>query len=306
MTIKALLTSLIITASLYAGERISLFNGVDLTGWHDQADCEWSVVDSAIMGVNPNGTWCHLVTDSSYTDYHITLKYKIVKGNTGLYVRAGREDSGCCGIEGMQVDFGPSQDGSVMAVVDGEWFWYEQITRAVDEGLVDYAEWNELGVDVQGTGLSTWVNGHSIYSTENAEDMFPTGTIALQLHSGGAGDTILFKELELYLPKRIPGCMDTTMLEYDSTVNFHVVDSCKTLGISGITDLNIKPGQDLVVNTADAQRITLRAGIHRAELYNTRGQMVWIYVRGNSSVRESVRIPPQVEKGVLAVKMSLQ
>jgi hypothetical protein len=234
MKIKTIILSLILTTFLFAGQHISLFNGHDLSGWHTQADCEWSAVDGAIRGVNPNGNWCHLVTDDSYTDYYISLKYKIIKGNTGLYVRADRENSGCCGIEGMQVDFGPGQDGSVMAVVDGEWFWYEQITRAVDEGLVDYAEWNELGVEVQGTSLSTQVNGHPIYSIDNAEDMFPTGTLALQLHSGGAGDTILFKDLELFLPALIPGCRDSSYLEYNTDANLHVEDSCRTVNTVGV------------------------------------------------------------------------
>lgn len=197
---KATLALLALPAFVPAARHITLFNGKTLAGWHTQGDCQWTVVDGAIRGVDPNGNWCHLLTDSSYTDITVTLEYKAVRGNSGLYVRTAKENSGCCGIEGTQVDFGPSQDGSVMRVRDGEWQWYELITTAVSQGWVDYAKWNTLKVEVQGTSIKTYVNGHPIYSSANADKMFPAGSLALQLHSGGKGDTILFRNLEADLP----------------------------------------------------------------------------------------------------------
>ncbi len=194
------LACLLLPALASAGKKVSLFNGHSLAGWHTQGDCQWAVVDSAIRGVDPNGNWCHLVTDSSYTDLIVTLDYKPVRGNSGLYVRTGKENSGCCGIEGTQIDFGPSQDGSVMWVRDGEWHWYELITTAPTQGWVDYTKWNALRVEVQGTGIKTFVNGHAVYATANADKMFATGTLALQLHSGGKGDTILFRNLVAEVP----------------------------------------------------------------------------------------------------------
>ncbi len=315
---------------VYPTEHISLFNGKDLTGWHTQGDCEWTVENGSIMGYNTNGNWCHLVTDSSYTDYYISLNYRILRGNSGLYVRVRNENTGCCGLQGVQVDFGPSQDGSVMLVMDdSNSGWYELITRAVDEGLVDYSDWNKLEVEVQGTGISTFVNGHAIYSTDTARSMFPAGNIALQLHTGGAGDTILFKDLELYLPRRVPGCLDTSMLEYDSAVNFAVADSCKTkkvaycpdpryaefktdgnfpdsglcktLGLDKTSVFNKMTGQQLLINLSGGNSIKLPAGIRGVELYNTRGQMVWMYRFRNNSNRNLIKIPSHIEKGVLRV-----
>jgi hypothetical protein len=187
-------------AAAFAGQRVTLFDGHSLAGWHTQGDCQWSVVGGAVRGVDPQGHWCHLVTDSVFGDFSLRMEYRIVQGNSGVFVRAGGENAGCCGLEGTQVDFGPSQDGSVMWVRDGTWGWYELITRAVTERWVDYAAWNVLDVDVQGASIRTAVNGHQVYASASLEKMAARGRIGLQLHSGGVNDTVLFRNLDLQLP----------------------------------------------------------------------------------------------------------
>lgn len=221
-------------APVLAGRHLALINGKDLKGWHAQGDCQWSAFEGGIRGVNPNGKWCHLITDSSYVDYAVNLEYRVIRGNTGLYLRAARENLGCCGLEGTQVDIGPSQDGSVMWVADGLWQWYELVTKAPANGWVDYKQWNRLDVELQGSSIKTSVNGHPIWQTANAAKMFPTGQIALQLHDGGKNDTILFRNLDLYLPRRIPGCLDSAYIQYNRDANFAVADSCKTRKPTGL------------------------------------------------------------------------
>src|SRR4051794_32141931 len=66
-----------------------LFNGKDLTGWHKIGTGEWTVEDGAIVGRHKktDKEYGHLVTDKSYEDFAVRLKFKSVAGNSGLYFR---------------------------------------------------------------------------------------------------------------------------------------------------------------------------------------------------------------------------
>lgn len=268
----------------WAGSHVSLINGRDLKGWHTQGDCQWTVVDGGIRGVNPKGNWCHLVSDSAYSDYAINLDYKIIRGNTGLYLRAHGENAGCCGLQGTQVDIGPSQDGSVMWVEGAEWKWYELITKAPVQGWVDYKQWNRLDVELQGTSIKTVVNGHPIWQSANADKMVASGSIALQLHSGGAGDTILFRNLDLYLPRKIAGCLDTAFVQFNKEANFAVADSCKTRKATGLAAKARAGGSaaaGTVISLWGHLEIALPPGARRLDLFDMGGRFIGSVSAGN-------------------------
>jgi hypothetical protein len=273
----------------WAGSHVSLINGKDLKGWHTQGDCQWTAVDGGIRGVNPKGNWCHLVSDSAYADYAINLDYKIIRGNTGLYLRAHGENAGCCGLQGTQVDIGPSQDGSVMWVEGAEWKWYELITKAPAQGWVDYKQWNRLEVELQGTSIKTIVNGHPIWQSANAEKMVPSGSIALQLHSGGAGDTILFRNLDLYLPRKISGCLDTGYVQFNKEANFAAADSCKTRKVTGLA-ARARPESVSATGTlssiSGSIELIVPAGARRLDLYDMEGRLAGSFITDKTGPRK--------------------
>ena len=78
-----------------------LWDGKTLTGWHVIGRGEWKIIDDAIRGAHgkEEKEFGHLVTDKVYREFTVRLKYKAVKGNSGLYFRV--EEKGFSGVSGM-------------------------------------------------------------------------------------------------------------------------------------------------------------------------------------------------------------
>ena len=87
------------------GKWTPLFDGKTLTGWHPIGQGEWKVQDGAIRGVNAAANdFGHLVSDRSFTDFTVRLKFKAVAGNSGFYFRIKEE-----GFSGVSDPWTPSQ-----------------------------------------------------------------------------------------------------------------------------------------------------------------------------------------------------
>ncbi len=210
MNFRLLLSLSLLSGLLNLGRaqtREVLFDGKTLTGWHVQGPGLWTVDAGRIHALNPTMQWGHLVTNKIYKNGYVRLKFQSLVGNSGLYVR-GTQGSDF-GVKGIQVDFGfdfgARQDGSAMLVQDHDYSWYKLLTTAIDSGYVKDKEWNVLVVDMQGTSLKTFINGHLIWSSNVVAGMDTTGILALQLHSGGNND-IYFKDVEVLLPTRVAYC----------------------------------------------------------------------------------------------------
>src|SRR5687768_1319191 len=67
-----------------------LFDGKTLQGWHTIPGGEWKIEDGTIVGLSDKADPRHglLVTDQSFKDFEIRIKYKAIKGNSGLYFRS--------------------------------------------------------------------------------------------------------------------------------------------------------------------------------------------------------------------------
>jgi hypothetical protein len=192
-----------VAVTLSAQTRETLFDGRTLKGWHALGEATWTVSDGAVHGLNPARKWAHLVTDRTFTDGYVRVRYFNRIGNSGLYVRGS--EGGDFQVKGMQVDFGTAWDGSVMRVTDSTWGWIEEVRKASDSGWAKAGQWNELAVDVQGTSLKTYINGRLVWQSTRVAGMATSGRFALQLHDGDAND-ISFKDIELLLPTRVPHC----------------------------------------------------------------------------------------------------
>ena len=101
----------------------SLFDGKTLQGWHTIPGGEWKVEDGAIVGLSDKADPRHglLVTNKSFKDFEIQIKYKAVKGNSGLYFRA-EEVGGVVGVHGFQAEIDPEKDAGGLYETGGrEW-----------------------------------------------------------------------------------------------------------------------------------------------------------------------------------------
>ena len=82
-----------------------LFDGKTLNGWEVLPGGEWKVENGIIVGLLDKTEKRHgmLLSKKTYTDFIVKLKYKSLKGNSGFYFRAGR-DEGHLSVKGFQAE----------------------------------------------------------------------------------------------------------------------------------------------------------------------------------------------------------
>ena len=96
-----------------------IWDGQTLTGWHPIGKGEWTINDGSIAGKHSKKEkeFGHLVSDRSYKDFTVRLKYKAVTGNSGLYFRI--EEKGFSGVSGFQAEIDPEKDAGGLYETNG-------------------------------------------------------------------------------------------------------------------------------------------------------------------------------------------
>src|SRR5687767_3796532 len=99
MKLLPLLATLLATSAIAGADEKEIFNGKDLSGWSGNPKL-WSVEDGAITGRTGNegetkikhNTF--LVWDGTVSDFELTFKYRIEKGNSGVQYRSTKLPDG--------------------------------------------------------------------------------------------------------------------------------------------------------------------------------------------------------------------
>lgn len=185
---------------------IELFNGNDLTGWHVDVpdhDINPDTVPSFIvrdgrlvsMGV-PEG---HLITDASYSDYRLEVRYRFADepGNCGVLVHAStpralykmfpksievqmyHENAGdfWCIVQDITVDNmverrGPKEE---WGITEGKKRRILNLTDGTERPLGD---WNDMKIECLGDRIKVWLN--DTYVNEGYDCTTRSGQIAVQ------------------------------------------------------------------------------------------------------------------------------
>lgn len=179
--------------NLTAGPR-PLCDGSSLQGWHVIGKGSWKIEDGAIHGtsVKTEKEFGHLVTDRDYTNFTVRVKYKAVKGNSGLYFRIA--ETGFSGVTGFQAEIDPDKDAGGLYETNGR-SWVSQpkpddVKRWYKPGV-----WNEMAVTAHGGNITVTVNGQVTAKLTNDPGR-TSGKIALQLH-GSQDMDVWFKDLTI-------------------------------------------------------------------------------------------------------------
>ena len=197
-TLRALTTALtliVACASIRAAENWKpLWNGETFDGWHVIGKGEWKISDGAICGTHAKEEkeFSHLVTDKVYRDFTVRLKYKAVRGNSGLYFRI--EEKGFSGVTGFQAEIDPEKDAGGLYETNGR-SWVSQPKPEDVKRWYKPGQWNEMTVSAHGGHIVVFVNG--IKSAELKDDPGRReGKFALQGH-GGQDCEVWFKDIEI-------------------------------------------------------------------------------------------------------------
>jgi hypothetical protein len=198
---------------------IQLFNGIDLTGWHADvpemdtsktATSPFIVRNGMLVSLGTPGG--HLITDSTYSNYRLRIRYRFAgePGNCGVLVHAStpralyqmfpkslevqmmHENAGdfWCIVEDIEVPDmekrrGPKEN---WGIVEGK---ERRIINLTDGSEKPVGEWNEMEIECKGNSVTVWVNGVLVNLGNNCSAS--KGQIAVQAE----GSEVEFSKIEL-------------------------------------------------------------------------------------------------------------
>ncbi len=180
--------------SSQGGDKISLFNGKDLTGWTINGTEKWYVEDGLmICESGPDEEYGYLSTDEKYKNFELSLEFKQnADGNSGVFFRSSIDG---VKISGWQVEVAPPNHdtGGIYESYGRGW-----LVKIPDEkeNILKMGEWNKLKIRVIDDNVKTWLNGEAMVDFTDDKIGEGYGFIALQIHSGG-GIKVQWKNLEL-------------------------------------------------------------------------------------------------------------
>lgn len=198
---------------------VCLFDGKDLTGWEGRPGA-WEVKDGAIWctGKEASRNWL-IWRDGEPKDFELRLKFKYVKGNSGVQVRSKEIEPFM--VRGYQVEvaaqnkmglwhhsISPAKHRSHLATAGQRVRIAADGNKTVDQvaepekvqAAYRHDDWNELIVVGKGARLIQKINGvvFADLTDEDAEYATQAGVLAFQDH--GRGTIVGFKDIWLKRP----------------------------------------------------------------------------------------------------------
>ena len=174
-----------------AGEWTDLFNGKDLSGWHQRnGTATYQVEDGAIVGTTSKGSPnSFLATDKTYGDFELEFEVKVHPAlNSGVMIRANtKNDDPAERVNGPQVEIEASEEkGAESGYVYGEAIggWMTPQDKLVPHKHFKDGEWNHYRIVAKGPRIQVWINGEPIsdLTDEKVFATHPSGFIGLQVH----------------------------------------------------------------------------------------------------------------------------
>ncbi|MEE9430733.1 MAG: DUF1080 domain-containing protein [Melioribacteraceae bacterium] len=164
-------------------EKVSLFNGKDLSGWTINGTEKWFVENGELICASgPDEEYGYLNTNEKYKNFDLSLEFKqSANGNSGVFFRSSIEG---VKISGWQVEVAPPNHdtGGIYESYGRGW-----LVRIPDEkeNILKMGEWNKLRIRVVDENVKTWLNGEAMVDFTDSKIGEGYGFIALQIHSGG-------------------------------------------------------------------------------------------------------------------------
>jgi len=200
LLISTLLSSICAFAQLPSGARppgedwVQLYNGKDVSGWNQVGKEEWTVENGVLMGRAVTKDYGYLETTRDYKDFQLSLRFKCVgTGNSGVYFHTRFKPGTADVSQGAQVEIDCNigrHTGGVYGFGRAWIVW----PAPENETVVRQNDWNEMLVTIVGNRYISRLNGVPMIDFTDPRAPFLTGTIALQLHSGGEGH-MQFKDI---------------------------------------------------------------------------------------------------------------
>jgi hypothetical protein len=170
-------------ATVLTAQRVSIFNGRDLSGWTVHGTERWYVEGGELVCESgPEKQYGYLSTNKPYKNFDFSVRFKQeANGNSGVFFRSGIEG---VKISGWQVEVAPEgqHTGGIYESYGREWLIKP---KPEDERHLKAGKWNKLRIRVVNDEVTTWLNGHQMITLKDETIGKGEGFIALQIHDGG-------------------------------------------------------------------------------------------------------------------------
>ena len=177
-----------------AQETKDLFNGKDLDGWVNHGEEKWYVENGELICESgPKADYGYLTTKDFYDNFELSLDFKQdADGNSGVFIRSTVDGTI---VSGWQVEIAPpgKHTGGIYESYGRNWLIKPEPEK---EKVLKMGEWNTLKIRVNGSNVTTWLNGVEMVRLQDDIIGKGKGAIALQIHDGG-GIKVRWRNIKL-------------------------------------------------------------------------------------------------------------
>jgi len=171
-----------------------LMDGKTLAGWHPVGEGTWTVEDGAFVGRADNTKlYGLLVTDKQFRDFDLRLKFKVISGDSGVYIRTIIKPPDRA--HGLQIQVGPPGSGTGGIYESYGRGWITRPPKDAEKKFLKPKQWNELQISARGGHIVVHVNGFKTAELKG-EKSRPQGHIALQMHARNPMH-VMFKDIQI-------------------------------------------------------------------------------------------------------------
>ena len=198
---------------------IALFNGKNLNNWNGDTRV-WSVEGGSIVGRTTDEVKIDkntfLIHEAEFSDFELTLKYKIIGGNSGIQYRARVLDKTAFVVGGYQADMEAGiqysgilyeENGRGILAKRGEQLvideegekTIEQFEKSENiQSIINQDQWNTYRIVANGNHLQHYINEVKTVDVVDKElnKKSGKGIIALQVHKG-PNMVVYFKDINI-------------------------------------------------------------------------------------------------------------
>ena len=171
-----------------------LTDGKTLSGWHPVGDGKWTVEDGAFVGrANKEKLYGLLVSDKTFKNFTVRLKFKWLSGDSGFYIRTIIKPPEKA--HGLQVQVGRAGSGVGGIYESYGRGWIDKPKAEAEKKFNKADAWNAMTVAAHGGHVVVHVNGVKVAELKD-DPSRAEGHFALQMHSGCVMH-IEFKDIEI-------------------------------------------------------------------------------------------------------------
>lgn len=181
----ALLVICFFSVKIFAqsNKKQTLFNGKDLSGWKIYGTEKWYVEDKLLICESGSDKeYGYLGTEKTFKNFELTLEFKQeANGNSGVFFHSSIEGTK---VAGWQVEVAPpgKWTGGIYESYKRGWIIKPELEK--DKAL-KMGEWNKMKIVVINNVVTTYLNGTQMITLDDSAIGSVSGSIALQIHSGG-------------------------------------------------------------------------------------------------------------------------